>query len=74
MPCWRTGDEAEWHWEARLPAEDPQLEVFTGTREIIATLPGRGTLEIGGGRIPGEFVDWCRAGGKPERWKAKRRS
>ncbi len=61
-----TGDEAEWHWEAHLPAEDPQLEVFSGTRDIIATLPGRGTLEIGGGRIAGEFLEWCRAGGKPE--------
>ncbi|WAT17783.1 hypothetical protein OZN62_12835 [Aurantiacibacter sp. MUD11] len=58
--------EGGWHWEARLPAEDPQLEVFEGTRDLIATLPGRGTLEIGGSRIPGEFVEWCRAGGMPE--------
>lgn len=58
--------DGEWHWEARLPADDPQLDVFSGTRDIIATLPGRGTLEIGGGRITGEFLEWCRAGGAPE--------
>ncbi|MWV28572.1 hypothetical protein [Aurantiacibacter rhizosphaerae] len=60
-----TGDGSKWHWEARLPADDPQLEVFSGTRDIIATLPGRGTLEIGGGRIAGEFLDWCRSAGQP---------
>lgn len=58
--------DGEWHWEARLPADDPQLEVFSGTRDLIATLPGRGTLEIGGGRITGEFLEWCRAGGMPD--------
>lgn len=58
--------DGEWHWEARLPVSDPQLEVFLGTRDITATLPGRGMLEIGGGRITGEFLEWCRAGGAPE--------
>jgi len=53
----------EWRWEARLPAGDPQLDVFAGTRDLTATLPGRGMLEIAGSRIPGEFVEWCRAGG-----------
>ncbi|MFB0610847.1 hypothetical protein [Aurantiacibacter poecillastricola] len=58
--------DGEWHWEARLPADDPQLEVFSGTRDITATLPGRGTLEIEGTRITGEFLEWCQAGGRPE--------
>lgn len=58
--------DGEWHWEARLPADDPQLEVFGGTRDLIATLPGRGMLEIEGSRITGEFVEWCRAGGTPD--------
>lgn len=58
--------EDGWDWEARLPADDPQLEVFAGNRDLIATLPGRGTLEIAGSRIPGEFLEWCRAGGQPE--------
>lgn len=58
--------DGEWHWEARLPADDPQLEVFSGTRDLIATLPGRGMLEIPGGRITGEFLEWCRAGGTPD--------
>jgi hypothetical protein len=55
--------EGEWRWEGALPASDPQLDVFTGPLEIEATLPGGGTLTIAGSRIPGEFVNWCRAGG-----------
>mgnify|MGYP000436379744 CR=1 FL=1 len=58
--------DGEWHWEGRLPADDPKLDVFSGTRDITATLPGRGMLELGGGRIRGEFLEWCRAGGRPE--------
>lgn len=54
----------EWRWEGAVPAGDPLLEVFTGARDIEATLPGAGTLAIGGSRIPGEFINWCRAGGE----------
>ena len=54
----------EWRWEGALPASDPLLDVFTGPRELEATLPGGGTLLIEGSRIPGEFVNWCRAGGR----------
>ncbi len=57
----------EWRWEGALPATDPSLDVFTGPRELEATLPGGGTLLIGGSRIPGEFVAWCRAGGRVPR-------
>lgn len=56
--------EGEWRWEGVFPASDPQFDVFTGSREIEATLPGGGTLLIEGSRIPGEFVNWCRAGGR----------
>ena len=56
--------EGEWRWEGALPAGDPMLEVFTGPRELQATLPGGGSLMIEGSRIPGEFVEWCRAGGR----------
>lgn len=54
----------EWRWEGAVAADDPLLEVFTGARDIEATLPGAGTLAIGGSRIPGEFINWCRAGGE----------
>jgi len=56
--------DGEWRWEGQLPASDSLLDVFTGTRELEATLPGGGSLLIGGSRIPGEFVNWCRAGGQ----------
>ena len=54
----------EWRWEGEFLAGDPQFDVFTGPLELEATLPGGGTLLIGGSRIPGEFVNWCRAGGR----------
>ena len=56
--------DGEWRWEGAMPATDPMLEVFTGPRELQATLPGAGSLMIDGSRIPGEFVEWCRAGGR----------
>jgi hypothetical protein len=61
----------EWRWEGVLPASDPSLDVFTGPRELEATLPGGGTLAISGSRIPGEFVNWCRAGGAVRRAEAR---
>ena len=63
-----SGDE--WRWEGALPASDPALDVFTGPRELEATMPGRGTLQIAGSRVPGEFVNWCRAGGRLVRAEA----
>ena len=59
-----TLDEGEWRWESAVAADDPMLDVFTGPRPITATMPGAGMIEIGGSRIPGEFVTWCRAGGE----------
>lgn len=56
--------EGEWRWEAQLPVADPQLDIFAGNREMTATLPGRGMLEFKGSRIPGEFLVWCRNGGR----------
>ncbi|MXO59422.1 hypothetical protein GRI89_07695 [Altererythrobacter salegens] len=55
--------DGEWRWEGAVPAEDGSLEVFTGRRELEATLPGAGSLMIEGSAIPGEFIDWCRKGG-----------
>ena len=59
--------DGEWRWEGSLPAGDPQFDVFTGPLEIEATLPGGGMVMIAGSRIPGEFVNWCRAGGRVQR-------
>jgi hypothetical protein len=62
--------DGEWRWQGALPASDPSLDVFTGPRELEATLPGGGSLLIPGSRIPGEFVNWCRAGGHAQRIEA----
>ncbi|RKF21793.1 hypothetical protein D6851_07170 [Altericroceibacterium spongiae] len=57
-------NDGEWRWEGTYPADAPALDVFTGTRDLEATLPGAGSLVIEGSRLPGEFVTWCRLGGK----------
>ena len=54
----------EWRWQGTLPADDPLLEVFEGAHELEATLPGGGTLKLKASAIPGQFLAWCRAGGK----------
>jgi hypothetical protein len=56
--------DGEWRWQGVLPVGDPQLDVFVGTADLEATLPGGGMLTIEGSRIPGEFVSWCRSGGE----------
>lgn len=63
--------QGEWRWQGAVPAGDPQLDVFTGPNELEATLPGAGSLLIGGSRIPGEFVHWCRAGSRVQRAEAR---
>lgn len=60
-------NEGEWRWEAQLDADDPQLDVFAGTRDFTATLPGHGLLEVRGSRMPGEFLAWCRSGGETQK-------
>jgi hypothetical protein len=54
----------EWRWQGTLPADDPLLEVFEGAHDLEATLPGGGTVKVKASAIPGQFVTWCRAGGK----------
>lgn len=63
--------DGEWRWEGALPASDPSLDVFTRGGDMEATLPGAGSLLIKGSRIPGEFVTWCRSGGKTAQPVAK---
>ncbi|WEK47721.1 MAG: hypothetical protein P0Y56_05360 [Candidatus Andeanibacterium colombiense] len=52
-----------WLWEGVYAADAPELDVFTGQREIEATLPGAGMLKIGGSALPHEFIQWCRRNG-----------
>lgn len=56
--------DGEWRWQGTLPADDPLLEVFEGAGPIEATLPGGGTVKIAGSSVPGQFLTWCREGGK----------
>lgn len=48
-------------WEGMVPAIDPRLDVFTGSREIEATLPGGGTLLLPASGEPSRLLAACRA-------------
>jgi len=61
----------EWRWQGALPASDPQLDVFTTSGTMEATLPGGGTLIMGPSRVPGEFVRWCRQARQVQRVEAR---
>lgn len=50
----------EWRWQGTLPADDAQLDVFSGARPLEATLPGGGTVKIEGSGAPGQFIATCR--------------
>lgn len=54
-----------WRWEGHYPADAPDWDVFTGPRDIEATLPGAGTLKLAGSGLPREFITWCRRNGDP---------
>lgn len=56
--------DSGWRWEGTYPAGAPQFDVFTGPRDVQATLPGAGMLKIAGSALPREFIEWCRRGGK----------
>lgn len=64
LPADATLTAGEWRWEVSLPAADPQWNLFIGTGDMRATLPGKGAVEMPRNPIPGEFVTWCRAGGR----------
>lgn len=49
-----------WLWRGTLPADDPRLEVFTGSNSIEATVPGAGTIRLSASRLPGELIARCR--------------
>ncbi|RIV85280.1 hypothetical protein D2V17_11110 [Aurantiacibacter xanthus] len=64
LPAEPTLKDNEWRWEASLPASDEGLDLFIGPGDMRATLPGKGAIAMQPSRIPGEFVEWCRAGGE----------
>ncbi len=54
-----------WLWEGKIHADDPRLDVLTGTRAVAATLPGAGKLELNPSAVPGQLIDACRLPREP---------
>jgi hypothetical protein len=55
----------EWRWQGAIPADDPLLDVFLGSRALEATLPGGGTVKIEGSDAPGQFISSCHDRAQP---------
>ncbi len=50
-----------WLWHGSVPADDPQLDVLTGARQVEATVPGAGSMILNPSRLPGELIETCQA-------------
>ena len=48
-----------WLWQADWRLAETDLAALTGTRAIEATIPGAGSLQIAGSRLPGLLVRRC---------------
>lgn len=55
-----TGDRYVWRGEAM--AADTVWEPLNGPRELIATVPGAGTVALNPDPLPGELIEACRSG------------
>lgn len=54
-----------WLWEGTAAADEPGLEVLTGRRDVAATLPGAGRLELNASPLPARLIDECRSPAVP---------
>lgn len=50
------------YWEGTDPANSDGWEPIAGPRELIATVPGGGTVELHASPIPGAMIEACRNG------------
>jgi hypothetical protein len=63
MDARRDGDR--WLWRGAMPADSFRLDVLTGDREVIATMPGGGEITLPASPLPRQLVEWCRQQAKP---------
>lgn len=49
-------------WVGEEPASSLAWEPLAGVRELIATVPGAGTVELHPSHLPGALIEACRAG------------
>ena len=49
-------------WVGEEPAASDVWEPLAGSRELIATVPGAGTVELHASPLPGALIEACRAG------------
>ena len=60
MPVETQWNGRAWLWQGSWDAGSSELEVFTGNREVEATIPGAGTLLLTGSLQPGQLISDCR--------------
>lgn len=58
--------DKRWVWTGTEPADAPKLEALRGMREVIATMPGGGEIELKGSPLPRQFIEDCESKAKPK--------
>ncbi|UAB77611.1 hypothetical protein INR77_12540 [Erythrobacter sp. SCSIO 43205] len=62
LPVDATRMGGRYFWVGEVPAMSDVWEPLAGPRELIATVPGAGTVELHPSPLPGALIEACRAG------------
>ena len=62
LPVDATLEGGRYFWVGEEPAASEVWEPLAGPRELIATVPGAGTVELHPSPLPGALIEACRAG------------
>ena len=65
LPIDAVFNEKVWVWHGTYDANQNDLDVLGGSREVELTIPGAGSTVLNPSEKPGEFLDRCRRQGEP---------
>ncbi len=54
-----------WLWEGVYSAENPELDVLSGPRQVEMTIPGAGSVILNSSPHPRQLIEQCRSTEKP---------
>lgn len=60
MPVEAEWNDRVWLWQGRYAADNPDLDVLSGPRQVELTIPGAGSVILNPSERPGQLLDQCR--------------
>lgn len=60
MPVEAEWNDRVWLWQGRYAADNPDLDVLSGPRQVELTIPGAGSVILNPSQRPGQLLDQCR--------------